>query len=161
MSDESSELTNLAPEESGDEASATTAPAATAETLPPETAAPGPADSLVRVSGGTTDPWEIAGYCQWTPDNTGAASSLYVVEDIDDDRDEEITILEVWPMQLEEDSESLIIGSLLEPGGNLLTVLDVEASFDDGIITLLADVHNGIKTFDDPPDFTLTITCGP
>ena len=159
-SDDAADATDVAPESANDEESATTIETAetTVTTAAPEAA---PAGSLVRVSGGTTDPWEIAGNCLWTPDNTGAASSLYVVEDIDDEREEEITILEVWPRQLEEDSETGIIGSILEPGGNLLTVLDVEPSFDGETITLMTDVHNGIKTFDDPPDFTLTITCGP
>lgn len=160
-SGDTSDFTNLVPDESGGEASDTTTAATTGETSPPETAVPEPADSLVRVSGGTTDSWEIAGYCQWTPDNTGAASSLYVVEDVDDDREEQITILEVWPIDLQEDSETGIIGSIIEPGGNLLTVLDIQPSFDGETITLLADVHDGIKTFDDPPDFTLTVTCGP
>ncbi len=155
---ESAELTNQVPADAGSE---TTTETTTAETAPPETAPPESADPVVRVSGGTTDPWEIAGNCVWTPDNTGAASSLYIVEDVDDDREEAITILEAWPFELKEDSVSLIIGSIVEPGGNLLTVLDVEASSDGETITLLADVHNGIKTFDDPPDFTLTITCGP
>ncbi len=155
---EPAELTNQAPDDAGSDTATETT---TADTAPPETAAPESADPVVRVSGGTTDPWEIAGNCVWTPDNTGAASSLYIVEDIDEDREEEITILEAWPFQLEEDSVSLVIGSIVEPGGNLLTVLDVEASSDGETITLLADVHNGIKTFDDPPDFTLTVTCGP
>lgn len=129
----------------------------TVETAPPETAAAG---SVVRVSGGSTDPWEIDGYCEWTPDNTGAASSLYVVEDTDDERDEEITILEVWPFNIEDDSETSIIGSIVEPGGSLLSVIDVEPSFDGTNITLLVGVVSGVN-FSETPEFTVTVTCNP
>lgn len=148
--------------ETGDEDAGSVEVAETAppETAPPETAPAADAGSVVRVSGGTTDPWEIAGYCEWTPDNTGGASSLYVVEDTDEARDEEITILEVWPFNIEDDSETSIIGSIVEPGGNLLTVIDVDPSFDGTTITLLVGVVNGVN-FSETPEFTVTVTCGP
>lgn len=154
------ELTNEAPVDAGDgEATATTEVAA--ETTVAETAPPEPAGSVVRVSGGSTEPWEIPGYCEWTPDNDGPASSLYVVEDTDDERTEGLTILEVWPISIEDDSTTSIIGSIEEPDGNALFVIGVEPSFDGETITLLTDVHSGLKGADDPPDFTLTITCTP
>jgi len=162
VSDEASESDNVEAESTAtttlpDESVAEdTAVEATAE----DTVAPETEGATVRVSGGTTDPWEIAGNCQWTPDNTGAASSLYVVEDTDDTREEEIGIFEVWPISLDDDSETSIIGSIVEPGGGLLSVIDVEPSFDGTTITLQVGVVTGVN-FSETPEFIVTVTCGP
>ncbi len=142
---------------------------ATATTAAPEqetqeqttvAAAPESSGQQIEINGGPAGPWSAVGTCLWNPDNTGPASSLWVVEDSEDDGlPGELTILYVWPFVIEDDTEPALIGSIVEPDENLLTVIEADASFDGTTLTLLASVHNGIKTFDDPPDFVLTITC--
>ncbi len=56
---------------------------------------------------------------------------------------------------------SVTTGSIVEPGGNVLVVIGVEPSWDGETITLMTDVHSGLKGADAPPDHTLTVTCGP
>lgn len=134
--------------------------------ITPEDAAPTattPAgESVIRVSGGSTDPWEIAGTCEWTPDNTSAASQLWAVTDVEDDREEDLTILEAWPVVVEDDTETVLVGSIVEPGGNVLVVTDAESTFDGETVTVAADVYNvGNLGSADPPDFNVTVTCGP
>ena len=123
-------------------------------------AEPEQSGSQIVIAGGSGDTWSAVGTCTWTPDNTGAASTLWVVEDSDEDGlDGELTMLYVWPMSIEDDSEPVLIGSIVEPNGTLLTVIGAEASADGGALTVLAEVHEGVKSADDPSDYLLTISC--
>ncbi len=145
----------------GESAAATTAaPEQETEEATTVAAEPDPSGQQIEISGGPAGSWNASGSCSWTPDNVGPASSLWVVEDFGEDGlPGQLTVFLAWPFVLEDDTEPALIGSIVEPDDNLLTVIDADASFDDGTLTVVANVHDGIKTFDDPPDFVVTITC--
>lgn len=115
----------------------------------------------MRVTGGPGDPWELPGVCEWNPENTGAASVVLSIKDTDEELTQDVDIFEVWPVTVEDDSETALLGFVTNPGGMMLVLIDADVTSDGETITVIANAHEGFKTFDDPPDHTLTITCGP
>lgn len=156
-------------EETPDSTQAAAAQAAESETTTVEAGETAPtepeaqaesAGQRLEVSGGSTDPWSADATCWWNPDNSAPASTLWLVESVENDEvEEEMTVLYVWPMSIEDDSEPSLIGTIIEPNGNLLVVIDADASSDGDTVTVLMDVHEGLKSAEDPADYTLTVTC--
>ncbi len=108
-------------------------------------------DSAIQVSGGVAGPWTTTGGCAWNPDASGVAAIVWEVFSSEANAsDGEVTVLFLWPLVIEDDSEPGVLGSIVEPDGNLLLVIGAEASSDGSTLTVLADVSDGL---------TVTITC--
>ena len=58
-----------------------------------------------------------------------------------------------------EDTTPFVTGSFVDADGGVFVVIDAEDVSDGSNLIVNFGMHDGVKTIDDPIDFTATVTC--
>lgn len=102
--------------------------------------------------------WTLDGVCVHTPDNTGAAAALWRVE-VEAADGASFIAIKAFPFD-PEDTTPFLTGSFVDADDNVFVVIEAEDVSDGSNLILTLGMHDGVKTIDDPVDFTATVTCG-
>ena len=102
--------------------------------------------------------WTLDGVCVHTPDNTGAAAALWRIE-VEAADGASFIAIEAFPFN-SEDTTPFLTGSFVDADDNVFVVIEAEDVSDGSNLILNLGMHDGVKTLDDPIDFTATVTCG-
>jgi hypothetical protein len=134
--------------ESSDETTTTTEP-------PTQEPVPGQQQAELVFDDGRS--WALEGVCSYTPENTGAAAALWSVEVQAADAASLIAI-SAFPFDAE-NTTPFVTGSFVDADDNVFVVIEAEDVSDGSDLILSFGMHDGVKTIDDPIDFTATLTC--
>lgn len=102
--------------------------------------------------------WTLDGVCVHTPDNTGAAAALWRIE-VEAADGASFIAIKAFPFD-PENTTPFLTGSFVDADDNVFVVIEAEDVSDGSNLILNLGMHDGVKTMDDPIDFTATVTCG-
>ena len=101
--------------------------------------------------------WTLEGVCSYTPENTGAGAALWSVEVQAADAASLIAV-SAFPFD-PENTIPFVTGSFVDADDNVFVVIEAEDVSDGSDLIVNFGMHDGVKTIDDPIDFTATVTC--